>query len=133
MPPKVAHIEVEGLNELQVAVKRQCGQLPKALGEAHKNVGRFVIGKLPEGDPHAVGAGSGAAVRPSATKRDVLLRVGHGGRKAHKEQWGSVPVQPFQPIRPYIVGAIQDYEAEIEQTFLDEVTKALGPAFFSAE
>jgi len=131
--PGRSHIEVEGLGELQRNIKKQLGQLPKALGEAHKNVGRAVIGKLPEGNPHAVGAGSGASVRPSATKREVLLRVGHGGREAHKEQWGRRLVQPFESGRLYIVGTIEANRKEIEQIFLDEVTNALGPAFFSVE
>lgn len=128
-----AHIEVEGLKELQAAIKRQQGQLPAALGQAHKDVGTFVISRLPEGDPHAVGAGTGATVRPSATKRDVLLRVGHGGREERRNQWGKREVQPFAPGRPYIVGAIEQYQDEIEQKFLDEMVNVLGPAFFSAE
>ena len=128
-----AHIEVEGLKELQTAIKRQQGKLPASIGEAHKEIGRFVIGKLPAGNPHAVGAGSGADVRPSATKRDVVLRVGHGGREASKYQWGKQAVQPFESGRPFIVGVIQDNQEAIEQKFMDETVKALSPAFFSAE
>lgn len=128
-----AHIEVEGLRELQAAIKRQQGQLPAALGQAHKDVGAFIIGKLPAGDPHAVGAGAGATVRPSATKREVLLRVGHKDRVAARNQWGKTIVQPFVPGRPYIVGAVEQHQDEIEQKFLDEMVKLLGPAFFEAE
>lgn len=127
------HIEVEGLKELQSAIKKAQGKLPASIGEAHKEVGRFVIGKLPQGDPHAVGSGSGATVRPSATKRDVVLRVGSGARTASKNQWGKVPVQPFVSGRPYIVGTIKDNQDDIEQKFLEETLKAIGPAFFSAE
>jgi hypothetical protein len=128
-----AHIEIEGLKELQTAIKKQQGKLPASLGEAHRNVGSFIIGKLPAGNPNAVGSGSGATVRPSATKRDVVLRVGHGGREASKNQWGKTEVQPFASGRPYIIGTIKDNQDAIEQMFLDELTKALEPAFYSAE
>lgn len=135
-----AHIEVEGLKELQAAIKRQQGKLPAALGQAHKDVGAFVISRLPPGDPHAVGAGTGASVRPSASKREVLLRAGHSGRPPDRgsrggvlAQWGKREVQPFVPGRPYIVQTVQRHQAEIEQKFLDEMVKVLGPAFFKAE
>ena len=126
------HIEVEGLKELQIAIKRGQGKLPASIGEAHKEVGRFIIGKLPPGDPHAVGAGASAQVRPSATKRDVVLRVGHGGRQAAKNQWGKTPVQPFASGRPHIIGTVLENQEAIEEKFLDETLKAVGPAFFSA-
>lgn len=137
-----AHIQVEGLRELQAAIKKQQGQLPAALGQAHKEIGAFVIGKLPPGDPHAVGTGAGATVRPSASKREVLLRAGSGARVDRAaerdvpmayEQWGRRQVQPFARGRPYIVGAIEENQDEIEQMFLDQMVKVLGPAFFEAE
>lgn len=138
-----AHIKVENLRELQRAIRKQQGEMPKAIGQAHKDIGAMVIGKLPEGDPHAVGAGSGASVRPSATKREVLLRAGSGARverasqdgvPLHWTQWGRRPVRPFAPdARPYIVGTIEENQDEIEQMFLDEMVKILGPAFFKAE
>lgn len=127
-----AHIEVEGLRELQASIKQQLGKLPKEIGEAHKDVGNFVIGKIPEGDPHAVGAGTGARVRPSATKRDVLLRVGHTNRQAAWYQWGKQRVNPPAPGRPFIVGTIEKHQDEIEDYFLDATLKALDPAFFSS-
>jgi hypothetical protein len=123
------HIVVEGLRELQAGIKKAEGKLPKSLGEAHKEVGRFIIGKLPAGDPHAVGAGSGASIRPSATKREVILRVGHGGRTAHKNQWGKREVQPFAAGRPYIVGTIEENQEAIEEKFLDETMKVLDDVF----
>lgn len=128
-----AHIEIEGLKELQSAIKAAQGKLPASIGVAHKNVGAFIISKLPDGDPHAVGSGTGAFVRPSATKRDVVLRVGHGGREASKNQWGKTPVQPFKRGRPFIVGTIEKHQREIEQKFLDEIMKALSPAFLTED
>ena len=136
------HIEIDGLKELQTAIRHQQGKLPASIGAAHKEVGRFIIGKLPEGDPHAVGAGSGATVRPSASKRDVLLMVGGKHREtlaASREvpsqfiQWGKTEVQPFRSGRPYIIGAVEEHQDEIEQKFIDEVTKALAPAFHDAD
>src|SRR5512139_869930 len=131
-----AHIQIEGLAELQAAIKRQQGKLPAAIGEAHKEVGRFVIGKVPAGDSHAVGAGSGATIRPSATKRDVIIKVGHGARTAAYQQWGKRVINPPAPgpgSRPHIVGAIEQNQEAIEQKFMDEIIKALEPAFYSAE
>jgi hypothetical protein len=127
-----AHIQVEGLAELQAAIRAAEGKLPKALGDAHKEIGRFIIGKLPDGNPHAVGAGSGATVRPSATKRDVILRVGGSHRGVRRMQWGKKEVQPFEAGRPYIIGTVEDNQAAIEDKFLDEYLQALGPAFYSA-
>ena len=127
------HIKVEGLKELQSAIKSAQGKLPQSIGEAHREVGSFIIGKLPEGNPQAVGAGSGASIRPSATKRDVVLRVGHGGRAASKNQWGKVPVQPFESGRPHIIGTVRDNQDAIEEKFLTETMKALSPAFYEAK
>lgn len=152
MPIK-PHIEVDGLRELQADFKRASGgKLPKALGEANKDIGRVVIGRLPEGEPQAVGAGRGAAPRPSATKREVVILVGSAAREARAEaraeprpsamthrnsvaaqQWGAEEVQPYMAGRPYIVGAIQEHQDEIVQTFRDEYTKALAPSFADAE
>jgi hypothetical protein len=132
MAKGLVHIEVEGLKELQRDIKQREGKLPAALGQAHKRVGAFVIGKLPEGNPNAVGAGSGADIRPSATKRDVIIRAGHAGREGKKDQWGKIPVQPFESGRPYIVGAIEENEDAISEMFLDELMDALSPAFYSA-
>lgn len=135
-------IQVEGLKEFQRDLKRQTGKLPKAIGEAHKNVGRFIVGKLPPGDPHAVGAGAGATVRPSATKREVLLMAGSAARVQRAEgraagvraqQWGRREVRPFTKGRPYIVGVIEEYQEDILEEFLEQTVKALSPAFHSHE
>ncbi len=135
------HIQVDGLRELQADIRRQQGKLPQSLGVAHKNVGAFVVARLtPPPNPHTVGEGLGAQVRPSATKREVLLRVGYSARPTKRgseggvlAQWGRTPVQPFGVGRPYIVKTVADNQEAIEQMFLDEYVKALGPAFFKAE
>ena len=131
--PIQAHIQVEGLKELQQGLRDANNKLPKALGEAHKRVGQFIINKVPEGSPNAVGAGSGATVRASATKRDVILRVGYGARPMHKSQWGKTEVQPFESGRPYIVGTIEANVDAIEDMFAEEMLKVVGPAFYSAK
>jgi len=127
------HIKVEGLKELQADIKQRQGKLPTEIGQIHKEVGQFIIGKLPEGDPHAVGMGSGATVRPSATKRDVVLRVG-GAHREGKDymQWGKAAVMPPVSGRPYIVGAIEDNQEQIEEMFMKKYMDVLGPAFFKA-
>ncbi len=127
-----AHIEIEGLRELQQAIKRAQGRLPESIGQANRRVGNFIIQGLPPGDPHAVGARRGSQVRASATKREVLLRVGHGGRESARNQWGVQPVQPFRSGRPYIVGFIEAKQREIEDVFMAETMAALSPAFYDA-
>lgn len=132
--PGQAHIQVEGYREFVRDLRRTTGELPKALGIAHKNVGKFIIERLdPPPEPAAVGAGSGATVRPSATKREVLLRVGYAGRESALSQWGKKPVQPFVSGRPHILGTIQANEDAIRQELLDQLMKILAPAFSSAE
>ncbi len=125
------HIEIEGLKEMQADLRKAQGKLPAALGQAHKNVGNFVISKLPPADPNAVGAGTGAMPRPSATKRDVVIRVGTGAREAAKNQWGKTPVQPFVGGRPYIIGTVEANQNAIIWEFKKQLLEAVGPAVFS--
>ena len=136
--PTAAHIDIEGYREFQMALKRQMGKLPAALGEAHKEVGKFIIDNLsPRPDALAVGEGAGSAVRPSATKRDLILRVGgkHRAERSPLPPWGKRPVQPYKgaPDRPYIVGTALDHEEEIREKLEEELIKALAPAFAEAE
>jgi hypothetical protein len=128
-----AHIELDGLKDFQRDLKRETGKLPKALGEAHKNIGRFIIGKIPTGDPNAVGEGFGSSVRPSATKREVRLMVGHGGRRRHSYQWGRTVVQPFKSGRPYIIGTIEDNEKAIIEEFKRQMKLTVGKAFHESK
>jgi hypothetical protein len=95
---------------------------------------RFVIDHLePKPSPAAVGEGAGASIRPSATKREVILRVG-GSHRLHSpmQQWGKKQVNPFhQPrnSRPFIQRTAEDREDELKEMLRDELTKALAPAF----
>ena len=47
-------------------------------------------------------------------------------------QWGKEVVQPFESGRPFIVGAIQDNQEQIEEMFMKKYMDVLGPAFFKA-
>lgn len=116
-----AHIQVEGLRELQDGLRNAKGKLPTELGIAHRDVGKFIISRLPAGDPQAVGAGPGAKVRASSTKREVLLRVGYPQRGGRKAQWGRELVQPFISGRPYIIQTVKVHEPEIVDYFMERV------------
>lgn len=128
-------VKVEGLRELQRATRRAVDtDLPRRMGEANKAIGRLVVARLqPRPDRAAVGEGAGAAVRPSASKREVLLRVGgrHRAGRTPQMQWGKRPGRnPRQsaPPRPYIRRTVETNRRDIEQAWMDAVTRALsGP------
>ena len=139
MAERGGYIEVDGLKEFQRATRRAADQnLPKRMGEAHKRVGLF-IKKLvdAESDPDAVGRGKGADLRPSASKREVLLRLGGGHRAGHTpvKQWGREVVRPFRPAprRPDVKGTADRHEREIGSFFLRAVSEAMDPAFYDTE
>lgn len=131
-------IEVEGLKEFQSAVKAALrGPLPREFGEAHRQIGELVISKLtPKPDPAAVGAGRGADVRASASKRDVILRVGGGhrasGEHTNKQPWGARRVvRPGTVVgpRPYIRKTIDKHSREIGDAYLKAISRAMDGAF----
>lgn len=111
--------------------------LPQRLGQAHKRIGELVISKLePKPDDAAVGSGAGSSVRASASKRDVLLRVGgaHRASGAHtnKQPWGRVrTVRPGTrtPPRPDIRGTVDRHEDEILDAYLKAISQAMSGAF----
>lgn len=138
----MAYIEVEGLREFNRAVRAAKDKgLNKRLGQANKRIGQLVIERLtPNPDPRAIGAGRGATVRPSASKREVLLRVGGAHRAAGvhtpKQPWGAkrvVPPGTDTPPRPFIQGTAERHFDEISQAWLDAITEAFAPAFAEAE
>jgi hypothetical protein len=123
-------LEVEGYKEFQRAVASADKELAKRIGEIHKDIGAFVISKL---QPKAVGEGAGARVRPSATRREVLLRVGgaHRSEDPRVLQWGKRQEWPGgkAPQRPDIIGTANQHQARIEQLLFDGIDKALKPPF----
>lgn len=122
-------IRIEGHRELQRAISKAVDRdLPKRIGQVHKEVGRFVISRL---QPKSVGKGAGALVRPSATRREVLLRVGGAHRDVRALQWGKRQVWPGgqPPRRGHIVGTALDHEDRIRRMLLDGIDKALKPPF----
>lgn len=124
-------IEVEGYKEFISAARKAQGNLPKKLGELHKDIGAFIISKM---HPPAVGSGAGAKVRPSASKRDVLIRVGGGWRNNNPRvlQWGKT--QEFDddgsaPERPDILGTAERYQRQIEDMLMRGIEKNFKPPF----
>ena len=134
----MAYIEIDGMKEFQTAVRRAKDvELNRRLGEANKRIGEMVISRLsPAPDPRAVGVGAGASVRPSTTRREVLLRVGGSHRSSgphtRKQPWGRKRVTPVgkpAPDRPYIQQTADRQYDEIGNAWLQATFEALGPAF----
>lgn len=124
-------IRVEGYREFQRAVSKAADKdLPKKIGQVHKDIGAFVISRL---TPKAVGKGAGARVRPSASRREVILRVGGGHRNENPRvlQWGKTQEWPRgnPPDRAHIIGTARRHQAEIERMLLDGIEAALKPPF----
>lgn len=135
--PPTATIEVEGLREFQRVVRRAVDRdLPKRLGQANKRVGELIISRL-NPDPAAVGAGKGATVRPSASRREVLLRVGGAHRpKPPLSVWGVrqvLRVGQRAPQRPYIKGTAEAHMDQIAAAYLTGIAQAMDPAFAETE
>ena len=134
----MAYIEVDGLKEFQRAVRAaKDKELDKRLGQANKRIGQMVIDRLsPSPDPRAIGIGKGATVRPSASKREVLLRVGGAHRAAgphtNKQPWGARRVQRPgipAPARPNIQGTAERNFDQIADAWMDATMDAFRPAF----
>lgn len=139
-------IGVEGYAQLQRNIRLATdGKLPVVMGQVHKEIGEYVISKVPAGDPHAVGMGRGATLRASARKRDVNVMAGTAARanKAAERhvpvdhiQWGREEVQPFPPRghnRPYILGAVERNQQTIEYMFARGVLRVLESVFYSVK
>lgn len=124
----------------QREVRRSTDQdLPKKIGQANRHIGALVISRLqPRPDPAAVGEGAGAEVRPSASKREVLLRVGGAHRAGHTPQmrWGKRAGRPIRrqaPERPYIRQTVENNRDDIEQGWLHAISRAMDSAFHSTD
>ena len=114
-------------------------ELPKRLGQANKSIGQLVIDRLqPRPDPVAIGTGAGATVRASASRREVLLRVGGAHRAGHapQKQWGKRP-GPLafrrRGPRPYIRQTVEDNRKDIEEAWIDATLAAMAGAFAATE
>lgn len=138
----MAYIEVEGLKEFNRAVRAAKDKdLDKRIGAANKRIGQMVIDRLsPHPDPRAIGIGRGSMPRPSASKREVILRVG-GAHRGHgdaspeqvrMQPWGAKRVvRPGTnlPERPHIIGTAEQNQGDIEDAWLDAIMDAFRPAF----
>jgi len=129
-------IEVDGLKELNKTIRRSVDRdLPKRMGLANKAIGVLVISRLsPRPDPAAVGVGAGSTIRPSASRREVLLRIGgaHRAGRAPQMQWGKRlgrPVRSSAPPRPHIRGTVDKNRREIEKAYLEAIDRAMSGAF----
>ena len=137
---KFGEVEVDGLKEFNRAVRKAVDKdLGKRIGQANKGIGQMVVDRLqPRPDPSAVGEGAGAAVRASASKREVLLRVGgkHRAGRTPQMQWGRRP-GPLafrrRPKRPFIRETVDRHEGEIFDAWLEAISQAMKPAFHSTE
>lgn len=132
-------IAVDGLKELLATVRAaKDGALRREMGQANKGIGELVVSKLqPRPDPAAVGAGKGAAVRPSASVRDVILRVGGAHRRNPPQAlWGARAVSSrrrARPLRPYIKQTAADHMDEISDAWLHAIAKGLSSAFYRTD
>lgn len=133
-------LDQQDWQRFQAAIRRSVdSDLPKRIGKANKKVGRKFIDEWlhPKPDPAAVGEGAGSTVRPSASKREVLLRVGGAHRAGHTPEapWGKRPVRPFRPApkRPYIRESVDRHEDEIRDFWLEAISEAMDPAFHDTD
>lgn len=133
----MAYVEVEGLKEFNQAVRQiKSRELDRQMGQANKRIGELVISRLrPAPDPAAIGVGKGAAVRPSASKREVQLRVGGAhrasGEHTKKQPWGARRVVPVgTPVgpRPFIQGTAERNFDDIADAWMDAVMDAFALA-----
>ena len=150
----MTYIKVEGLKEFNRAVRAAKDKdLDKRIGQANKAIGQLVVDRLsPAPDPRAIGAGRGSTVRPSASKREVLLRVGGGHREpvmgpprpggpgpleaTKMAPWGArrvVKPGTQTPDRPFIQGTAERNFDDIGSAWMDAMIEAFAPAFAEAE
>ena len=120
-------IRVEGVRELNRLLRNAGGrELQKELGQVHKQVGQMVIDRV-GGASTGVGAGAGERIRPSAATREVLLRVGgkHRAGWGNVGRWGKRWNRVESGPRPHLIGAAQDIQGRIEDTYMDGVDKII--------
>lgn len=135
-------VQFKGNRQFQRQVSRAVDRdLPKRIGQVNKDVGTFVRDRLqPPPTPAAVGASYGATVRPSATRREVILRVGGGHRadvrwpgqrlSGSRTWWGrSRGNTNVSGQRPNIIGTAEQHEDTIVRMLAEGYERALKPPF----
>ena len=82
-----------------------------------------------------VGEGQGATIRPSASTKDVQLRVGGAFRAGLGKwrQWGIRPIWPPPGHRPYLIGAALEIEDEIQRLYLEGVGEVVAASGLKVE
>lgn len=114
------------MDEVRAAFRRLGGpEMVKQLGQVHKRVGELVISRA-GGAQTGVGEGTGSTIRPSATTREVVLRVGgrHRERIGRPAQWGvreTWTVAGDAPVRPHLIGAAEAASNEVINAYIDGV------------
>lgn len=142
--PDGIELRVEGLRELQRALKETSDETPKAIQTAHKAVAQIVVD---EARRNAAGTTLPSRIRVSGTTRRAAVRfLGHkrkgearttdallqefGGRAplfGDREHWHTV--KPKKKGGYYIYPAIGSTRDEVMKRYLDELDKALRRHF----
>lgn len=121
---------IEGHRDLTRRLQQIGGkELKKEYGQVHKRIGERVIREA-GGKQTTVGAGRGASMRPSASVRDIMIRVGGTHRESRLDQWGVREVWPggMPPERPHIIGAAEDIQGEIMDMYEEGVADVADKA-----
>ena len=127
-------VHIEGVRELSRLLRKMGDKdLPKQLGQVHKSIGEMVIARA-GGARTGVGSGRGETIRPSASTREVLLRVGgsHRAQSPRRRQWGVTQRWPGgqAPQRPHLIEKARQIEPQIEAEYLDGVETIIRRAGF---
>lgn len=121
---------IEGHRDLTRRLQQIGGkELKKEYGQVHKRIGERVIREA-GGKQTGVGAGRGASIRPSASTREIQIRVGGPHRETPLEQWGVNQRWPggMPPERPHIIGAAESIEGEIMSMYEEGVAEVAQKA-----
>lgn len=124
-------MQIEGAQQVSRQFQQIGGkELKKEYGQVHKRIGERVIREA-GGKQTGVGEGRGASMRPSASTRDIQVRVGGPHRETDKSQWGTRQKWPGgdPPDRPNIIEKARDIQGEIMDMYEDglaEVAQRAG-------
>lgn len=123
-------LTIEGHRDLTRRLNQIGGkELKKEYGQVHKRIGERIIREA-GGKQTNVGAGRGASMRPSASTREIQIRVGGPHRETNLQQWGVNQRWPggMPPPRPHIIGAADDIQEEIMDMYEDGVAEVARKA-----